>query len=103
MRLSVWSRGMIPALGAGGPGFNPRHGPSKLLFAAIIRHFAPFFAPFQARSNIEGVHACKAQAMEASLLIASKTSAKVLADANEDDRTIKMNILLIDLDLGDKN
>ena len=25
--LSTWSRGMIPALGAGGPGFNPRSGP----------------------------------------------------------------------------
>ena len=24
---SVWSSGMIPALGAGGPGFKPRHGP----------------------------------------------------------------------------
>ena len=25
--MSVWSRGMIPASGAGGPGFNPRNGP----------------------------------------------------------------------------
>ena len=24
---SVWSRGMIPALGAGGPGFDSRNGP----------------------------------------------------------------------------
>jgi hypothetical protein len=24
---STWSRGMIPASGAGGPGFNPRSGP----------------------------------------------------------------------------
>ena len=26
-RLSAWSRGMIPASGAGGPGFDPRSGP----------------------------------------------------------------------------
>lgn len=25
--LSIWSRGMIPASGAGGPGFDPRNGP----------------------------------------------------------------------------
>ena len=25
--MSVWSSGMIPALGAGGPGFKPRNGP----------------------------------------------------------------------------
>ena len=25
--LSAWSRGMIPASGAGGPGFKPRSGP----------------------------------------------------------------------------
>ena len=24
---SIWSSGMIPALGAGGPEFNPRNGP----------------------------------------------------------------------------
>ena len=27
-KLSDWSRGMIPALGAGGPGFDSRIGPS---------------------------------------------------------------------------
>ena len=26
-QLSIWSRGMIPALGAAGPGFNLRNGP----------------------------------------------------------------------------
>ena len=25
--MSAWSSGMIPALGAGGPGFKPRSGP----------------------------------------------------------------------------
>jgi hypothetical protein len=30
-QLSVWSRGMIPASGAGGPGFDPRNGPFSLL------------------------------------------------------------------------
>ena len=25
--MSAWSSGMIPALGAGGPGFEPRSGP----------------------------------------------------------------------------
>ena len=25
---SIWSSGMIPALGAGGPGFKPRNGPN---------------------------------------------------------------------------
>ncbi len=34
---SIWSRGMIPASGAGGPGFNPRNGP----FASILGHL-PF-------------------------------------------------------------
>jgi hypothetical protein len=29
--MSIWSRGMIPASGAGGPGFNPRNGPSFCL------------------------------------------------------------------------
>ena len=27
IQKSIWSSGMIPALGAGGPGFNPRNGP----------------------------------------------------------------------------
>ena len=27
--LAVWSRGMIPALGAGGPGFEPRNSPFR--------------------------------------------------------------------------
>lgn len=31
---SAWSRGMIPASGAGGPGFNPRSGPGILRFVA---------------------------------------------------------------------
>ena len=31
---SIWSRGMIPALGAGGPGFDPRNGP--WLFCQIL-------------------------------------------------------------------
>ena len=30
--MAKWSRGMIPALGAGGPGFKSRFGP-KLTFA----------------------------------------------------------------------
>jgi hypothetical protein len=29
-QVSAWSRGMIPALGAGGPGFDSRSGPVKL-------------------------------------------------------------------------
>ena len=28
----VWSRGMIPASGAGGPGFNSRNAPSFLFY-----------------------------------------------------------------------
>jgi hypothetical protein len=28
-QLSVWSSGMIPALGAGGPGFNPPNRPVR--------------------------------------------------------------------------
>ena len=34
---SVWSSGMIPALGAGGPGFNPPNRPLQLvlLFPAM--------------------------------------------------------------------
>ena len=35
--MSVWSRGMIPALGAGGPGFDSRNGPGY-----------PFVSPFPA-------------------------------------------------------
>ena len=30
--MSVWSSGMIPALGAGGPGFKPRNGPKLIAF-----------------------------------------------------------------------
>ena len=33
---SVWSSGMIPALGAGGPGFNPPNGP--MFCSSCLRH-----------------------------------------------------------------
>jgi hypothetical protein len=32
---SIWSRGMIPASGAGGPGFKPRNGPEENLFDPV--------------------------------------------------------------------
>ena len=35
---SIWSSGMIPALGAGGPGFKPRNGPTITFLQR-----APFF------------------------------------------------------------
>ena len=35
--VAQWSRGMIPALGAGGPGFNSRFGPKHFLLQFIIR------------------------------------------------------------------
>ena len=34
---SVWSSGMIPALGAGGPGFNPPNGPVLLPFSSLAK------------------------------------------------------------------
>ena len=50
INVSTWSRGMIPASGAGGPGFNPRSGPHVLLpdvqiyafhcvYLYVYRHF----------------------------------------------------------------
>jgi hypothetical protein len=38
MSLSAWSRGMIPASGAGGPGFDPRSGPRIEIYFAEIHH-----------------------------------------------------------------
>ena len=35
--MAKWSSGMIPALGAGGPGFNSRFGPKHFLLQFIIR------------------------------------------------------------------
>ena len=38
MSMSAWSRGMIPASGAGGPGFDPRSGPRIEIYFAEIHH-----------------------------------------------------------------
>jgi hypothetical protein len=35
---SVWSSGMIPALGAGGPGFNPPNRPVHMNNFAAVKH-----------------------------------------------------------------
>ena len=35
--MAKWSRGMIPALGAGGPGFKSRFGPLKFLLCVAGR------------------------------------------------------------------
>ena len=43
--LSVWSSGMIPALGAGGPGFKPRNGP------LILGRWNVFFLTFNQPSG----------------------------------------------------
>ena len=34
--LSVWSRGMIPPLGGGGPGFKSRNGPWNISFLQFL-------------------------------------------------------------------
>ena len=39
MSSAVWSSGMIPASGAGGPGFNPRLGPLADFQFCCTYHF----------------------------------------------------------------
>ena len=56
--MAQWSRGMIPALGAGGPGFKSRLSPS-VLFARVASkrkaktQGAPGFEPGTSRSAVE--------------------------------------------------
>lgn len=38
-QLASWSRGMIPALGAGGPGFKSRRGPIFFILKFIFLIF----------------------------------------------------------------
>ena len=52
-KKSVWSRGMIPALGAGGPGFKSRNGPFATLRA--IKLFLSQRLPRQGHSFHRGI------------------------------------------------
>ena len=44
-RMARWSRGMILALGARGPGFKSRSDPLFVMFRIIIRQIATYWYP----------------------------------------------------------
>ena len=72
--VSKWSRGMIPALGAGGPEFNPRFGPILFLFeisylvlrATVLVAYSPEDLNMLKRRTFEGVLWYRDQATGAS-------------------------------------
>ena len=50
---AVWSRGMILALGASGPGFDSRNGPIKLLINIHLRRWCSGnILPFQGSAPV---------------------------------------------------
>lgn len=52
MNASVWSSGMIPASGAGGPGFESRNGPEVSLDANELNYTSVFVPPILRSSGV---------------------------------------------------
>jgi hypothetical protein len=64
--LSVWSRGMIPALGAGGPGFDSRNRPKFLIHFSVNRNYNNVESSLQAKPSTQRIANCARNKLEQS-------------------------------------